>query len=290
MKKNFLSFLFLIVVNISLIAQQNCPFHYGSFAMETSASLFGDKVNVRATPSTGAAVVANLNIGTLVYITELSEKKFTMGGYTTNWYNVNFDNNGKRESGYVWGGLISLVSADLPVSANNSDKLVYGITSWTQENDFISTARIVRDGKVLTSIDFDPISTGFFDAGVFGHSVCIAIDGNHGFKGIKNVIRIEYIYEACGYSNGEVFLLWDGSRLVYFTKATRVSEAGIFHYGYELVFPDEPNGSADILKIIQTSEEYEESGDSLRVANREVTEKKFQWDGAKVITLPEEVK
>lgn len=291
MKKLHFNFLALCLLTFTLQAQeQNCPFRYGEFSPESAVNFFGDKVNVRVEPSTSSALVAQKSIGSAVTVVEKSDATFTMGGYTANWYKVYFVEDQTYLSGYVYGGLLSMVTAELPRAEGKADLLLYGITSWSTEKDFMSTVRIVRDGQLLTTLDFPPISSGFFDAGVFGHGVCIAIDGNHGFKGIKNIIRISYTYEACGYENGEIFLLWDGANLTYLAKASQVTEAGVFSYTYELIFPDTEGGVPNTLKIIQEFIETESSGDIEKVTNHEITTKPFVWDGIKVTALPEEVR
>ncbi len=289
MKKLFI-LLFLSGLVTTLNAQVDCPFRYGEFSSESEVYLFGDKVNVRAEPNTTSAIVSNKPIGSEVQVLSKSDKTFTMGGYTTNWYLVTFVENGKTLNGFVWGGLISLVTTDIPRTEDSYDQLVYGITGWSNEKEFTSTVRIVRDGKVLTSIDFEPISSGFFDAGVFGHNVCIRIDDGHGFKGIKNVIRIEFGYEACGYENGEILLLWDGTKLTYLAKASQVVEAGVFAYTYDLIFPDQPEGKANTLQVVQEYIESEYEGETEKVLNHEITYKDFSWNGITVTALPEEVK
>jgi hypothetical protein len=289
MKKISVSMLLMGLV-LMTFGQANCPFSYGEFGAASNAFLFGDKVNVRAQPNTTAAIISNKPIGSAIQVIEKSDQTFAMGGYTTNWYKVSFMDGETSKSGYVWGGLISMATTTLPRGEEKADQLVYGITGWLGEFNFNSTLRIVRDGKVLTSLDFDPISSGFFDVGVFGHGVCVTVDDGRGFKGIKNVIRLEFIYEACGYENGEIFILWDGIKLTYLAKASAVSEAGIFSYTYDLVFPDMPEGKPNTLGIIQDYIGWGESGDSLIVAEEEITTKQFTWDGVNVKALEEQVK
>jgi hypothetical protein len=286
---------FIILIACAMLlskaqGQENCPYAYGEFMNESEAYLFGDRVNVRAEPNTTSAVVSNKSIGSEVQVLSKSDKTFAMGGYTTNWYLVTFVENGKTLNGFVWGGLISLATIGIPRSDGPADQMVYGISGWSNEKEFTSTVRIIRDGKLLTSLDFEPISSGFFDAGVFGHSVCVKIDDAHGFKGIKNIIRLSFEYAACGYENGEIMLLWDGVKLTYLAKASQVTEAGVFAYTYSLIFPDEPEGKPNTLQVIQEYIETEYVGETENILAHEITTKKFGWDGLKVTEMPEEVK
>lgn len=267
---------------------QECPFNYGHFTTESDVFLFGDKVNVRQSPSVQSALIGQKGIGTPVTVVEQSDEQFTLGGYSTNWYKISYTEGPEMFTGYVYGGLLSMVTGALPREDGGTDQLLYSITSWSKEKEFTSTVRIVRDGVLLTSLDFPPIASGFFDAGVFGHGVCLSIENSHGFKGIRNVIRLQYIYEACGYENGEILLLWDGSKLTYLAKASQVVEAGVFHYSYTLTFPDEEGGKPNTLKIVQEMVETEWEGESEKVSSDVLTLKTFVWDGNAVNEMPEE--
>ena len=285
------------------LAQVDCDFNYGEFKVDRTVCLFGDKVNVRSKPSTTATVVANLPIGTEVTIVEKTDVTFTIGGYNTNWYYVKFLDKGEEKTGYVWGGLISMASIKIPNPGAADDLFVCSITSWTAQTNFTMTGRLVRNGQVIHTIDFEPISMGFFDPGEYHHCVCIGVSDGHGFKGVKNIVSLEFVYGACGYENGKILLFWDGSKLYYAGKASAVFEAGVFNYFYSIVYPDdEKNGLSNILKIVQTYEEYVASPDdpvpsdttgmitdeSGWILKREVTLKQYHWDGSKMIALPEE--
>jgi hypothetical protein len=284
-----LTILLLVLSIAGLRAQTECTYYYGKFTENNLVRLFGDRVNMRAAPNTTSALVDNEGIGSVVELLGPADETYTMNGYTTNWYKVGLFGAKEGSVAYVWGGLLSMVSAELPNDAGGKDVMVYGLTGWANEGGFKSAVRIVRDNKLLTSLEFEPIASGFFDAGVFGHSVCVKIDGNHGFKGIKNIIRLEFIYEACGYENGEIFLLWDGNKLTYLAKASQVTEAGVFAYTYTLTFPDDEKGKANTLQIKQEYIESEYNDDVEKVIAHEVTLKQFSWDGSAVTALPEEV-
>lgn len=290
MKRSALIFFFYVMFNLTSYAQQDCTFESGKFRTNVEANLFGDKVNVREKPSVDAGTIVNLSIGTPVLLMSKAESVYDENGYSTNWYEVKIAYGGSEKTGYVWGGLISLGSAEIQNAPGKDDLFVYGITSWSADNGFMSTARIIREGKVINNLEFRPISMGFFDPGVFGHTVCVKADNGHGFSNIKNVIRISFSYAACGYENGEILLFWDGAKLQYAAKASALGEAGIFNYTYKIIFPDEPEGHENKLMIEQTMTEYGEVNDSIYTKSREVTLKNYKWDGVKIITLPEETK
>jgi hypothetical protein len=85
--------------------------------------LFGDRAFVRVSPNTEADTVAQLKIGTEVKIIAKSEEVLTIGGYTENWYQVEFNDNGTK-SGYVWGGLLPKEFYSKDMNGNGQDDLV----------------------------------------------------------------------------------------------------------------------------------------------------------------------
>lgn len=246
-------------------------FNYGKFNESTDVLLLGDNVNIRNSPSLNSKVVANLPIAHPLTIIENSEEKLTLNGFKSAWYKVSFKHNGKMMNGYVWGGLISMCSFTLP----NNDIFLYGINKNVKEKGYESVAKLVRGGKIISSIKFRPIGGEFFDNGDYGHSVGGQILTNKGFSNVKNIFSISFTYEACGFANGEIYLFWDGKKLTYGVEAITVSEAGVFHVTTNLIFPEDEKGISEKLIVIETVENFNEDKDEYELSE----EKKefYRW-------------
>jgi len=74
-----------------------------------ATAFFGDRVNVRKSPSIKAKVVKNCRIGSPLKVLKKMVKYEEFGGYVDHWYKVKIGNT----IGYVWGGLLSDVTLSL---------------------------------------------------------------------------------------------------------------------------------------------------------------------------------
>lgn len=79
-------------------------------------AFFGDKVNVRESPSVKAKVVKNCRIGSPLKVLKKMAKYEEFGGFVDHWYKVKIGNT----IGYVWGGLLS----DATFSLGNGYQIV----------------------------------------------------------------------------------------------------------------------------------------------------------------------
>ena len=73
---------------------------------EVYFQLSDDRVNMRQSPSTTAAVVATLPRNALFDIVDRSEDPQTIGGKTARWYKVSITLNDKKTEGWVFGAFI----------------------------------------------------------------------------------------------------------------------------------------------------------------------------------------
>jgi hypothetical protein len=270
----FFSILFMI--SILFGEQEYFAYDYGEFSQGSTVYLYGDKVNVRQSPSIDANVVTTLTIGHPMEISGRSETMYTVNDYTTHWYNVRFDVEGKEMSGYVWGGLISIVS--FPIGANGSEWFLLGVHEYDQEKGFIGQGRIMKNGKIVAQEDF-PFIGGFESSkGTYSHSISGYLLDDAGFGNLENVILIDFIYEACGFANGTVVLFWTGEKLLYAIEGTSVSEAGLFHHYFNIYFPYVIEGSPNYLILVEKSEEYIDD----QYERVETVVRLYYWDGKKL--------
>ncbi len=266
-----------------------CGFEFGRFNDSSRVFLFEDKVPLRSGPGASEGIISYAKIGTPALILSGCKAPTTQSDARNYWYRLVFIRNDSTFDGFVWGGHIAMLAQRL-TSANRTDLLLYGIPEWDPEKGFSSTAKVLRNGQLISKLDFAPIAAGFFDAGIFGHSVCADLDFAHGFSGIASIVRLIFEYPACGYENGEIFLLWSGEKLSYLAKASKISEAGAFRYTYQLVFPDQDGGESNTLIIRQEMTEYEWRDEQEFITRAEMNIRRFHWDGESVLELPEEIK
>lgn len=265
-----------------------CGFEFGTFKEGSKVFFFDQKVPIHSAPSPESAIIGHAGIGTPATIAGRTEESVIRGGARNYWYQVQYQDKDSIITGFVWGAQLSMVTQRLP-GATHTDLLLYGCPVWSTADGFTSTALVLRDGRIISRLTFEPIASGFFDAGVFGHSVCAGIDTPHGFRGVECLVRLIFEYPACGYENGEIFLLWTGEKLYYLAKGSGVSEAGVFRYTYQTVFPDDSGGESNTLQILQEMTEYEWVDDQEKITSHERRMKRFVWDGERVNEYPEEI-
>ncbi len=215
-----------------------CPvmaqdFSYHQWNPGDTAAIFGDKINMRAQPSTDAGTVTQLAAADQVSILEVSDKTATLNGLTLPWYKVQAL--GTRSTGYVWGGLLSI----MPPTLSNGVQLVAGAVKsvpGTGDNpaEYQFELRAVRNGAVVNKISTS-IKSG-------GHAYFSSVEqGARGLKGYSLLLIMNMGYEACGYPWYEWYVLWDGSQLLALPVCESIADAGVFSHTESYMFPQGPD-------------------------------------------------
>jgi thioredoxin-related protein len=262
-----------------LIAQNDGGiFNYGEFVENSDVYLFADNVNIREKPSTAAKVIANLPVATQVKIISKTKEKFIVNGYNTCWYEINFKKDGKIKTGFIWGGFLSVVTFQVKGKTGEDVMFVYGITDFTDEKGFNSALKAVVKGKIVKSIGFPPMDT-FSEKGEYYYNISGKVAGDKGLKNIEKMIFLSFLYPACGYVNGDIVIFWTGSDLIFGVEAPHVSEAGVFHFETELIFPDDEGGMDGYVIKKVNNESYDEEGN---ISEKSTKIFKLIWDGQKL--------
>jgi len=274
----------LLVINQNLSAQNDdAIFLYGEFKDNSTVYLYADNVNVRESPSTSSKVITKLPIASKVIINGKSEKLLTVNGYKTCWYEIGFVKNGKKQNGYVWGGFLSAVTMSAKNAAGEEVTFLYAITGFTEDKGFDSGMKAVVNGKIFSSLTFKPMYTDM-TSGIYNYNIDGKIKGNKGLKNISKIIVLSFIYPACGYTNGDIHIYWTGNQLIYGIESPMVSEAGIFYFSTELIYPDDEGGEDGKLIKKVINESYDETGNT---AEKSVKKLLYKWDGSKLVDLNE---
>lgn len=195
--------------------------------------VFGDKVNVRATPSPDGKVAGQLIGGEKITIVEASETTYTSGTITLPWYKVRF---GKSQMGYVWGGLISYLGEQ----QLNGVKFTMGVTNASPDKEMEDNqlytfelraydakgALLTKCSEQLSTSANSYVSPGELKQGALG------------LKGYTALLKTGIGFEACGYPQYSWYVLWTGSKFVPLPMCTSVSDGGVFYHTESYVFPE----------------------------------------------------
>lgn len=242
---------------------------YGRYEPGITVHLFGDRVNVRATPSTKGKVVANLPINTPLLIKAADKEVLTLHGLAAPWYQVQFTSAGKTGLAWVWGGLLSLVTVEL-----GDATVLVGIKGKPRELEI----RVARDSKLVTSQLFEGINLD--DGGVFSYSVSGATTRLEYLPGQPMLVQIGFEYGACDYPNGEVMFTWNGKTLSPGPRET-ISSNEFGGNDFSLHFPGSVGVTPGTLKISRVTRQSEESGEETKIT--EQSETVWTWNGEKLV-------
>lgn len=288
MKKIILmSFLSTCFLNMfaQRVEDENQPFYHWGFANrynqdeDTPAYCLADKVNVREKPDAKASVLTTLPIGTEVTILEKSEKPpvYTSNGLEAPFLKVQFSQNGKNQTGYVWGGLLTHVRIQSQEDKNLFFLIGPGKVQSTKKHGYMDTdvfaqIRAVKEYKELSKLEF--ITNASVEHVFSGNTV-----GKHGISGVKDALILETSGQACGEANIDILLFWDGKKLQHVATNTSMTDVPMF-YNESWIFPTEEGGKPNQLLWKSEGGEYDDAG-TPQVDKGEG--KTFIWNGAKLV-------
>lgn len=236
---------------------KNQVYTMGAFNERARVYIAADTVNVRSTPAMGNNIIDNLPAGFQVYIEKKSYATYIVDGLKAPWYQISYDGAKGHVHGFVWGGYISL--AALPLKHNGKPSLIlFAVKSVKNIGAIPVQAMIVSGASIVSKTGFDAIGIIAEDRS-FGYSISAELHGSRGFSGISNVIILTFEYPACGYPFGSIVLLYNGSAILYGSRAISSVESGVYHSFTKFIFPDEKGGAKGNLVRVQTLENFDEA-------------------------------
>jgi len=275
--KNLILVLFVFASQI-LSAQTHVDGNrgYHQFEEDDICYLLADNVNIRSAASTKADVVANIPIGTQVTILEKSSKRLRLKGFKTNWYKVKFKDKGKKQTGYVWGGLIA---EGLVIAANDENiRFMYGIESYKEEQLEYYTKyevkiqmRACKNNKELSKVVLE---------GDGGLDIYHWIEnfGNKGLKDVEDIIEFGVSQQMCAGINAYSYVFWNGKKLIYATQLRPGGDAPYFASD-DLIFPTDKGGvKGKIIRDEKVGESLDDGTENIESHSRV----EYEWTGEKL--------
>jgi len=247
-----------------------------------SATVFATKAYVRAQPSLKAAILDSLSAGNVVTITSAPFKGNTLKNFYAPWYEISYSDGNSKKNGFIWLGLLALGKQ----TASDGSQYIYGIERFTtgnneQEEGHLSTVVKLLDanGNFMAEHTF-PFT---YSEQSFSQSKLLPAMG---LQNVRQIIRIEFLGEACGIPSEYNYVAWTGQRLVDLPSRYSVSDAGVFYYDEKILFPSEHGKNNQI--IYKYIEEGEAIDDNAENPNFKITKKseEFLWNGNSFEKLP----
>jgi len=215
--------------------------------------VFTDAVNLRATPSTSAEVVATLPQGTDVDVVETGEV-LALWGRSEPWVRVTAGS----QQGWLWSGLLS---DKFVAIGEEGDGVVVGLRGLVKESEYsvrVSVEVGARvEGKVLEPARADlSIPTEWTADGVPFH---LTVVSNAGLPGAEPVARLYFSADYCGGLSGNMVWARHEGKMVHVATHYEGSDAPVFAND-GLVFPGEEGGKAGVVLRIEQVGEHNDDG------------------------------
>lgn len=255
----FYIFLVLIVSSFQILAQddyERVAYPYKFFEKGTTQYMYGDNVVLRSEPNVEAKAIDTLSIGTSLVIMNQTNQEVTINGFTTIWYKVKVG----RKLGYVAGNLIA-------ASHILSEGKLY-MAIYAQNNEYMKLrCRVLKADGEYYGHEIDLPTSSFY----------IDTKTAKSLEGVENVLVVNLFAEACGVDGGEILLFDTGSKLFKAIHLSRVSDAGVFWFREQLLFPEDEGGVYDSFVF---EREYGEFMDEELMWTKSTTNSIYiQWKG-----------
>jgi len=244
------------------------------------APVFAENTRLFETPSESSTVVCTLPVGTEVFRLAAVDIQHTSDGLSSTWMQGACTLGGETFQGYIPMSWLAMTHQELGADT----LLLFGIASGNPlTGRFAGVAKVVSDGRMLWGAAFFPPSTDMGGSD-YRYGVSSRRLDPAGLPGIEDLLMLSFLYEACGFENRDVLLAWTGRYLVAGPSASRMSEAGVFHYAEDMLLPaDDPLLGSDIL-VISTSEEWDEATEGYRTVAVDTT--RWWWTGIDFEEMP----
>lgn len=253
---------------------------------DSSALVFVNMAYVRSEPSSKAELLDSIPLGTEVkFVEELSLNPISLRGMYLPWHKIEYQKANQKKTGFIWLGLLSL---DHVQNKKSGETFMYGF-AWKSneelENYYWVEAKILNTNKELLaskSFPYYPSEQSY---------TLSELNTKPGLNYAKSIYAIKFLGEACGIASEENYFAWDGEQFTTLPKTTSVSDAGVFYYAEELVFPKKHQlGNDVILKISEEGEaEFEEEANPEEEINFKISKKEetYQRNGNAYLKVSE---
>ncbi|MDM1293154.1 hypothetical protein HX021_02450 [Sphingobacterium sp. N143] len=238
------------------------------------ATIFANTAYIRSRPNLQGQIIDSLSLGNCLTISSEPFKGNRIKNFYAPWYQVTYTKDGEKKSGFIWLGLLALgkqVDADGFV-------YMYGFERFIKRPDheadyFLTTIkRLNKEGTLLTSHSFSFVFSGQM-------ATQSKILPAMGLKNVKQILRFEFIAEACGIPTDFTYVAWTGEKFIDLPSRYSIADAGVFYHDEKILFPSEHKKNNQI--IYKYIEEGEVIDDNALDPNYNISKKEeqFQWDG-----------
>ncbi len=269
----FISFSHLVLGQEELTISTPFKFEQGH-----NTYIFADTAKIRDEPGLTAKVIDTLLAGDEITITEVSETKTTSSGKEAPWYKVSYSKNEIKETGYVWGALLSFSA-----HRRGNTKFVYGIdkviiisTEKEYVDDVFASVKVIENGVIKRKVSFK-----FDNSDSANYPSAITLD-NRGLTSNKIIFKCTFSGGACAVPTYDFYFLWNGNSLYslpnLISSVDAVSEGPVDWVGItqEYIFPKDKGGKPNQIILYESTSDYDKNE---KLVEKE-TYKQYSWNGS----------
>lgn len=262
-----------LVLLSSPFGVQEAEYWHGDFPGGVTLTFSGDAVVYEAADVDSPAL-AVLPAGTEVGVTGSGGEVLLDSGTATYWYRVAVPPGSGGYDGWMTGTSLALTFQQL----GGDTLLMYGITGYdTGTWSFNSAARVLVSGRTVGEVEFSPPDGGFGQV-PYGYSVRSDLPDPDGLRGLRNIVRLSFIYEACGFLNRDILLCWTGEELIMGPSADSQFEASAYRFVQSFVLPTDSTGRPEEVRVLTEVSEWDEGTEDYLITDTYSTV--HAWDGS----------
>lgn len=251
--------------------------YYGMIT-EDRALVFREDAALFEEPSESSHIVCTLPIGDELFRLAAIDIQYEGDGMLCTWMEAFYEMDGDTCRGYIPHSWLALTNQTL----SGDTLFLFGIDTYYPDHyNFVGSARAVSGGEILWESVFYPPGGSFGGNDYRYGASSRQIDAEDYPFG--NLVMLSFIYEACGYENRDVLFVWTGSYLVRGISASTVSEAGVFHYTEEFIFPEQEAPLSARIMLVTTSEEFDDDIMDYFVTSQDTAN--YFWNGLEFVTF-----
>lgn len=270
-----------LFIAVALVSSSLCllraDYWHGDY-VDDSTMVFVREAALYSAPHLDSLVTGGLPMGTPVEVRGSSGEVTLEGGITTYWYQITALLQDGEQTGFVPGTSLAMTSLRL----GQDTTFMFSVTGYDPSTmEFSSSARVVADGSVLDDVVFRPVDGGFGPA-PYSYSVRSLPMDPGGLTGIREMVELSFIYEACGFPNRDMAFAWTGEELVMGPQANSQFEASAYRFIETFVTPSDSGGIPGGIRVLTTISEWNESTEDYDVTESYFTD--YRWSGEEFLT------
>lgn len=249
---------------------------YWQFSAGDTTIIFADMAYIRNSPGLeGSMVSDSLQAGTKAVIVGEALSSSTIKGFRAPWQEIRYRKGGQEKHGYIWLGLLAIGHTMI----DNEQICIYGFDRYipVKGDHYASFSCAVKlIGPQQRLVARHPFSFGYTEQSA---TEIKGLNGM-GLKGLRNIIRIGFLGEACAISSDYFYFGWNGSTFIPLPGAYRVSDAGVFYHSEQMLFPSEHKKAANIIyKMIEEGVSIEEGEGKEMLYKIKKKKETYLWNG-----------